>query len=389
MIDKRTIERIKETARIEDVVDDFRENLKLRKQGKRYAGFCPFHDDRHGGNFFVYPPKNAYKCFACGAKGGPIDFVMNYLNLKFDDALRYLGKKYGMDVDMKEIGYTPPPPRPAPPPLPMLELPMWMVKQSEQIDNSELVGWLRGHRWDHCQRQRLEQALKDYHVGYSKQGMTIYWQIDERGHVRTGKMMKYKADGHRDKESRYNFDFAHSRLYKDARWPQYDDDKVEVKQCLYGLHLLTEYEQIGVAQTVNLVESEKTALVMAAAYGNNAKSIWMATGGLEHLTREKLKPLIDRHRYIVCWPDRDGIEKWKMRVESLKYDRISVDDKPVTQWWKPEDGAKADIADVVLRMIDTKRIYKTAEEVVEDMPQLKALHEKLQFELVDGRESEK
>ena len=164
---------------------------------------------------------------------------------------------------------------------------------------------------------------------------------------------------------------------------------MEVKQCLYGLNLLTEYEQIGVAQTVNLVESEKTALVMAAAYGNNAKSIWMATGGLEHLTREKLKPLIDRHRYIVCWPDRDGIEKWKMRVESLKYNRISVDVRPVTQWWKPEDGAKADIADVVLRMIDTKRIYKTAEEVVEDMPQLKALHEKLQFELVDGRESEK
>ena len=61
-----------------------------------------------------------------------------------------------------------------------------------------------------------------------------------------------------------------------------------------------------------------------------------------------------------------------------------MDCKPVTEWWKPEDGEKADIADVVIRMINNSKTYKTAEEVVADMPKLKALHEKFNLEIANN-----
>jgi hypothetical protein len=134
--------------------------------------------------------------------------------------------------------------------------------------------------------------------------------------------------------------------------------------------------------TVNIVESEKTAILMAIAYGNHATQVWMACGGLEMLSRERMKPIIDQGRKVVLYPDRDGIAKWKAKAENLHYDRVTVDSKPVTEWWRPEDGEKADIADVVIRMINNSKTYKTAEEVVADMPKLKALHDKLNLEIV-------
>ena len=93
-IDDYTIQRIKETAKIYDVVSDF---IQLRKSGVRYTGLCPFHQDRHMGNFVVYPKKNVFKCFACDAKGGPIEFIMKHEGLEFLDAIRYLGRKYNID----------------------------------------------------------------------------------------------------------------------------------------------------------------------------------------------------------------------------------------------------------------------------------------------------
>jgi hypothetical protein len=60
---------------------------------------------------------------------------------------------------------------------------------------------------------------------------------------------------------------------------------------------------------------------------------------------------------------------------------VTVDCKPVTEWWKPEDGEKADIADVVIRMINNSKTYKTVEEVVADIPKLKALHDKFNLEI--------
>ena len=90
------IRAIESRAKIEEVVGDF---LKLRKTGTRFTALCPFHDDRTDGNFIVYPKDNCYRCFTCDAKGGAVTFLMAHEKMSFPDAIRWLGKKYNIDVD--------------------------------------------------------------------------------------------------------------------------------------------------------------------------------------------------------------------------------------------------------------------------------------------------
>ena len=369
-IDDHTIRRIKEAANIVDVVGDF---VKLKKSGVRYLGLCPFHDDKHLGSFVVYPKGNVFKCFRCDAKGGPVEFVMKHENLTFPDAIRWLGKKYSIETDMTDFNYTPPPPRPKPAPLPMLALPMAMVESREPgREQNTLVNWLRtGIRWDATQRRRIDDVLKAYHVGHARQGHTIFWQIDNDGIVHTGKMMLYRPDGHRDREARYGFDWIHSALFRDKRLPQWDEDKQEAKPTLFGLHLLDRY---GPFATVNIVESEKTALIMAIAYGNHSGQVWMACGGLEMLNRERLKPIIEQHRRIVLYPDRDGIDRWRAKLENLRYDRMHLNAEPILNWWREEDGPKADVADVVVRIINNA---KPPIEPLTEQPEVKNLMQRL------------
>jgi hypothetical protein len=364
-----------------DVIGDF---YDLRKRGVEYECKCPFHADRHLGSFKISPKKNYAKCFSCGWQGGPVDFLMEHEHLSFMDAIRWLGKKYSIDVEGSEaFDVRRAKPRQQVPALPMLVLPAWMVRRCMQnVEDNTLVKWIRSNRWDEAQKARIAKVLEQYGIGTARNGMTIFWQVDDQNRVRTGKMMLYKADGHRDKEAAYGFDWIHSALYRDAR-QAYSADRTDVKTCIFGLHLLNYYTRPKVKQDVCIVESEKTALIMAIAYGNNPKQVWMACGGLGNINRDKLKPIIQQKRNIILYPDRDGVKAWKDKAKELNYDRVQVDDRPVTEWWVPEDGPKADIADVVVRLTNSKRIYKTVEEVIEDMPQLKQLHDKLNLELID------
>ena len=99
MIDQVTIERIQSAAQITDVVSDF---VSLRKRGINYVGLCPFHEDKTP-SFYVSPAKNICKCFACGEGGTPVLFVMKHEQLSYPDALKYLAKKYGIEVKEKEL----------------------------------------------------------------------------------------------------------------------------------------------------------------------------------------------------------------------------------------------------------------------------------------------
>jgi len=100
MIDHATIERIQSAAQIYDVVSDF---ITLRKRGVNYVGLCPFHEDKSP-SFYISPAKNICKCFACGEGGTPIHFIMKLEQLSYTDALKYLAKKYSIDV--KEVEMT-------------------------------------------------------------------------------------------------------------------------------------------------------------------------------------------------------------------------------------------------------------------------------------------
>ena len=392
-INKSIIDTILEQAKIEEVVLDClgayspANKTGLKKRGIRYEALCPFHDDKSLGSFVIYPKGNCFKCFSCGAKGGVVDFLMKYEHLSYPDAIRWLGKKYGIEVDNVAVDWTPPTPRPAPPPLPMLQLPMQMVKRCEEaIEVDNLVRWIRtGIKWDSVQRKRIDQMLRCYHIGHGRNGHTIFWQIDDRGIVHTGKMMKYRTDGHRDKEASWNFDWIHSSLFRTPTLPQYDDEKMEAKASFFGLHLLNAF---GKHATINLVESEKTALLMAIAYGNNASQVWIACGGLEMISRERLQPIIDAKRRVILYPDRDGIEKWRIKCEQMHYDRMTINATPVTKWWRPEDGDKADIADVVIRSINESKELKTIDEVKAAMPDASPLIDKLNLE-IDNHEQER
>jgi hypothetical protein len=399
-IGKEIIDKILDTARIEEVIQDClgsyssQNKAGLKKTGIRYKALCPFHDDKNLGSFVVYPKGNCYKCFSCGAKGGVVEFLMEHEKLSYPDAIRWLGKKYNIPVDDVPVDWTYTP-RPVPPPLPMLELPMSMVERTQNAANADtdiLIRWIMDMiNWDYVQRKRISEVLNDYHVGHGKNGHTIFWQIDENSKVRTGKMMKYRADGHRDKQASWSFDFIHSVLSKhwDAErreWTDeppypypdiYNPDKEEPHITFFGMHLLNRYRHA----TIKLVESEKTALLMAIAYGNHAKQVWMACGGLEMMTRERLKPIIDQRRRIILYPDRDGVDKWRAKAEQMHYDRLSIDARPVIDWWKPEDGTKADIADVVIRLINESKPLTTIADVKAEMPKVTKLIDKLNLKI--------
>lgn len=98
MIDRSTIDRIMASADIVDVVKDF---VSLRKSGTNYKGLCPFHDERTP-SFMVSPTKQLCKCFSCGKGGNVVTFLMEHEQLSFPEALKWLGKRYGIEVRDKE-----------------------------------------------------------------------------------------------------------------------------------------------------------------------------------------------------------------------------------------------------------------------------------------------
>ena len=99
MIDQATIDRIMDAAQIYDVVSDF---VTLRKRGANFVGLCPFHDDKTP-SFYVSPAKGLCKCFACGKGGNAVHFIMAHEQLSYPDALRYLARKYGIEIKEREL----------------------------------------------------------------------------------------------------------------------------------------------------------------------------------------------------------------------------------------------------------------------------------------------
>jgi hypothetical protein len=104
---------------------------------------------------------------------------------------------------------------------------------------------------------------------------------------------------------------------------------------------------------VNVVESEKTAIIMANYYGDFDSQIWLACGGLQWLQLDKFQPLIDQGRTIWLWPDKDGRNDWQEVCDKLGYDHCRVYTHFFDTCWREEDGDKADIADIAIRMMRT------------------------------------
>ena len=356
-MDRITEEKIKSAANVVDVISDF---LTLRKRGVEYVCLCPFHADENLGNFSINPAKGVYKCFACGAGGDAIKFLMEYKDSKltYGEALHYIAKKYSIlipDDDWKggERWQNIKPAQPKQ----IIETKREMLihpredvaKLKDGLENNVFVMWLRSLPWKDEQRKRLEQVLWLYCVRHwPKDGRVVFWQIDNEGRPHGAKMMSYHPNGKRWKkeedEERGRPRWVHNQ---EGFREHLDLDHHQFVASLFGMHLMNKYSNA----TINIVESEKTALIMATAYGNLDKNLWLACGGLEFLKVEALRPLIDSGRRVWVWPDKDGVEKWKVKVGHLCNDHFGIYTGFFDKYWLPEDGPKADLADINLRLI--------------------------------------
>lgn len=365
-IDNYTIQRVLDATDIVDVVGAF---MTLRKSGNtNFTCLCPFHEDRRAGNFIVRPKNvskypNTWHCFVCDEGGDAVKFLMKKEGLSFPDAIRWLAKRKGIDVDDRSVKLDIKPYVPPPPPPPM-ELKRELVKKTmdERSYARNFIMWLWQLPWSSQQRERFNDVLWQYCVGGWKDGRVVFWLIDADGVPRAAKLMKYNEDGHRDKESHPGWIYNQAGLRE-----EYDPEGHTILKPLFGGHLLKRYPKAD----IHIVESEKTAIFCAIYFGDMEHHLWLATAGKGNLKEELLAPLIAKRRTIALHPDKDGIEDWDERRKAIGYDRSYIDKSVLTLQWKPQDGEKADVADVLVRVLNESQRALTVKKLSDIMPNVK------------------
>lgn len=144
------------------------------------------------------------------------------------------------------------------------------------------------------------RVYEEYRLGATAEGDVIFWQIDQQQRVRTGKLMRYKSDGHRS-----TGEHDHPRWMHNFASPPMPDKPT---QCLFGEHLLSWRPDAPVA----LVESEKTALLCAALM---PQYVWVASGGCKQLSPQKALAL--QGRILHVWPDSGVLTHWKSILDPI------------------------------------------------------------------------
>lgn len=161
MIPQETVQKILDTAQIFDVVSEF---VSLRRRGQNYVGLCPFHNEKTP-SFSVSPSRNICHCFSCGKGGSPAGFLMEHEQMTYPEALRWLARKYNIEIQEREL--TPEEKAAQTAREGMLQVNDWARKTWENdLWNTEEgrnygVTYFMGHR-------KLQEAtIKRFHLGYS------------------------------------------------------------------------------------------------------------------------------------------------------------------------------------------------------------------------------
>lgn len=227
-----------------------------------------------------------------------------------------------------------------PQPKPVSFIPVEIFKASlEGHESNQFVKFLT----DLFGFEIASELISRYFIGTSKHwnGATVFWQIDTRGRVRTGKIMLYNSTtGKRVKEPFNHITWTHTAL----KLPEFG-----LKQCLFGEHLL-----IGKTKPVAIVESEKTAVI---ASGYLPQFIWLAVGSLSNLNTERCSIL--KGRNVTLFPDLNGFEKWSSKAKELSHITLfAVSDLLERKATDNERTQGFDLADYLVKF-DIKAFIKT------------------------------
>ena len=186
---------------------------------------------------------------------------------------------------------------------------------------------------------KTEQLIAKFYIGSSKHwsGATVFWQIDHKGGVRTGKIMLYDPlQGTRIKTPFNHISWVHQAMKLTS---------FNLSQSLFGAHQLI---QASLNQPVALVESEKTAIIATAYWPH---FIWMAVGNLNGLTAERCAPL--QGRKVIVFPDAGAYELWKQKSEELRKPlgiKVKVSDW-LEEYVSPQELEQGvDLADYLLQI---------------------------------------
>ena len=233
-------------------------------------------------------------------------------------------------------------------------IPFQFVEKSVSY-NSSFVNFLCGlfDRYS-LESPTIERLMEDYALGATKDGSIIYWQIDSKGRVRTGKVMSYDPDTGK----RIKINWIHSIMIKKGQLPE----DYNLVQCLFGEHLLKMYP----TKVVALVESEKSALIASGVYPDY---VWLATGGCGNL-KNNTKVLTGRT--IIIFPDTGSFDKWSEIALQIKDAKVMVSDI-LENKGLPNNY---DIADWLIRQLSMESVTEVRQELSEAERVLQAMTEK-------------
>lgn len=322
MIPTEKIEQLKSISQdnMVEIINDF---VPLKKSGNLFVGLSPFSNERTP-SFTVNLNKGIFKDFSSGNGGDCLKFLMLVQDWKFLDALRYVAKKYNIELDDKsDINYSYQKRLPVQNLQPDFIHPNTMLGTVGNYDKNNLYKFLCDKFGEH----KTNKAFKDYYIGVTG-NWTIFWQIDIDTYVRSGKFIKYLPNGRRDKDCKASWEHAKTKEYKPV-YPNFN-----LVQCFFGEHLIGK-------KPIAIVESEKTALVASILLN---RYTWIACGSKNGLNDVKCGVLANRS--VILFPDLGCFKEWSEIAVKKGYSISNLIENKAT-----EDDIRngLDIADFLMR----------------------------------------
>ena len=232
-------------------------------------------------------------------------------------------------------------------------------------------------------KETISRLVREYCIGVTNNGDVVFYQIDKDGRCRTGKVMKYnRKTGRRIKDDsvKIPITWVHSLLKQQGVLTK----EWELKQCLFGEHLLQKYPD----KAVCLVEAEKTAIICS---GFMPEYVWVAVGGKSQLG-DKVEALAGRT--ILAIPDVDAQDAWMEKIKERPHLNIQITDFLKKRATEDDLANGADIADILIRWKFSQPVLVEVEDEnpiknelmryfsFEDLDEVMALVEDLDLEIV-------